>query len=99
MEIWTGRIIDNSLKFCLEPHNEIQLDPKLGRMTLADMNADGFLDLVFSSIDGDNHSIKVFLNSTKKNDYFEEDYCDHIAKEKAAPAAVFNFSDTSLVTL
>lgn len=74
LEIWKGRIEDNNIKYCLSKSSTYILDTKLGDFTIADIDRDGMLDIVFPILD--TNSILVAFNKIKNELDWSADYCE-----------------------
>ncbi len=73
LEIWRGRLENNKLKFCLNKKSVYSIDNTFGHFTIADINRDGMLDLIFP-IKG---TSKVYISFNKIQLQFNwaDDYC------------------------
>ena len=78
IEIWRGRLINNSMNFCLNKNSVYSKDNSLGLFTISDINRDGMLDISFPIIG----TSKILIAFNKKDLIFKwaDDYCSD-AKE------------------
>jgi hypothetical protein len=76
LEIWRGIIEKEKIKYCLTLSSVYKLDDALGHYTVADINRDGMLDLIFPILD----SSKVLIAFNKFNLEFvwSEDFCESV---------------------
>jgi hypothetical protein len=73
VEIWRGTVENNQVKYCLTKSSVFRLDNKLGPFTIADINRDGLLDIVFPIL----NTANVFISYNKINLQYDwsADYC------------------------
>lgn len=78
IEIWRGRLVNNSMNFCLNINSVYSKDNSLGLFTISDINRDGMLDISFPIIG----TSKILIAFNKKDLIFKwaDDYCSD-AKE------------------
>lgn len=90
VEIWRGRIVNNSLFYCF--FQEFKLDPSIGHFSFADIDRNGYIDIVYP-INNGVPAIGVSFNQIKIGMNWDEDYCEqHIGKD-AQP--IFKVLDSS----
>ena len=75
MEIWKGWVND-TIKYCLFENNVKDLDNKIGAVSFADVDRDGFVDLIFP-IESINTApvISVLFNQIDAKVDWSYDYC------------------------
>jgi hypothetical protein len=73
LEIWRGRIEGDSVKYCLNQNSIYQLEDKLGHFSIADIDRNGMLDIVFPI--KDSAKILVAYNKIKLEYDWSADYC------------------------
>ncbi len=75
LEIWRGYKENQEIKYCLTANSVDELDKSLGHFTVADINRDGLLDLVFPIVDTD--SVLISFNKLDLKFDWSADYCAH----------------------
>jgi hypothetical protein len=74
LEIWRGVMENNEIKYCLTKSSVLKIEDKLGPFTVADLNRDGLLDLVFPILG--TSKILVAYNQKKLQFNWYDDYCE-----------------------
>jgi integrin alpha FG-GAP repeat containing protein 1 len=75
LEIWRGVIEDNQIKYCLSQSSVYILDPSLGSFSLADIDRDALMDLIFPILDSTPPQILIAYNKINLNYDWTADYC------------------------
>lgn len=76
IEIWRGKIDkDSHLRFCLVENSLKKVSSNLGLFTIADINRDGMLDLIFPILKGDPSILIAYNQITVDDSNWEQDYC------------------------
>jgi hypothetical protein len=89
MEIWKGWKGD-SISYCLYSSNVKILDKKIGLVNYADMDRDGFIDLVFPIVDDKIKStISIVYNQIKNDIDWSSDYCKERKKDLNKKIQIF----------
>jgi hypothetical protein len=94
MEIWKGWV-KNSIAYCLSEINTYQLDNRIGLVSFADIDRDGFVDIVFPVDEFPTPTISVLFNQIKVNIDWTYDYCkerkpDSLTIEQVFPSKVLS---------
>jgi len=92
IEIWKGYLdtTDNKIKYCLNRNNAYKIyDDNLGFFTVADINRDGKLDLVFPILNSS--EIFVIINKLSLKVTWSEDFCgNHPSDITQSQNAIFD---------
>lgn len=74
LEIWQGVMEDGKKKYCLVENSIYPLDNKLGHFTIADVDRDGLLDIIFPVL----NSPKILIAYNKLNLEYDwsKDFCE-----------------------
>jgi hypothetical protein len=75
LEIWRGRLEDNQIKYCLTQSSVYQIDEKLGLFSLADIDRDSMLDIVFPIKNSSPPQILIAYNKVALEYDWTQDYC------------------------
>jgi hypothetical protein len=74
LEIWRGIPQNNTIKYCLTSSSIYKLDKNLGLFSLADVDRNGLLDIVFPVLESP-PKIKIAYNKIPFEYEWTEDYC------------------------
>lgn len=96
LEIWRGSLENETLKYCLTSSSVYPLDDKLGLFSLADVNRDGLIDIVFPVI-SDQARILIAYNMIKLNYDWTNMFCDDHRTEHLTVPQVFQELKPDLV--
>jgi len=110
LEIWRGVIHNNQIKYCLTTSSLYDLNENLGLFSLADIDRNGSLDLVFPVLESP-PKILIAFNKKKISYDWTEDYCaihvksvgkeipllfdDFVVNKNTATMQTFPLSDNS----
>jgi integrin alpha FG-GAP repeat containing protein 1 len=75
LEIWRGLIEGETIKYCLTKSNVMELDPHLGLFSLADINRDSLLDIIFPIKDTNPPKLLIAYNKSPFSYEWTDDYC------------------------
>lgn len=77
LEIWTGKVVDNKLKYCLGATNIVKLPPELQCFSVSDIDRNGMLDIVFP-VNSSIPRVLILVNKIifEQNKNWDEDYCN-----------------------
>ncbi len=94
LEIWRGIISNNQIKYCLTTSSVYDIKSNLGVFSLADVDRNGSLDIVFPVLESP-PKILIGFNKHEINYDWAEDYCaSHIKSyDKAVPLLFDDFVD------
>lgn len=92
LEIWQGRNINSTIKYCLGKEGVINLDNTLGAFTLGDFNNDGYIDLIFPILGSTN--VDVVLNQYTPDFEWTSNYCETHLSDKVI-RNIYNFYNTT----
>jgi hypothetical protein len=73
LEIWRGGIENNNVKYCLTANSIYELEETLGHFSIADIDRNGMLDIVFPIM----NSTRILVGYNKINLEYDwaSDYC------------------------
>ncbi len=89
VEIWRGRTVNNSVYYCF--FQEFKLDPSIGHFSFADIDRNGYIDIVFP-IDKGVPAIGISFNQISIGMNWDEDYCEQHLGRDSQP--IFKVLDT-----
>ncbi len=96
LEIWRGVIKNSNKLYCLKENSVIPLQPELNLFSIADINRDGMLDLVFP-VNNLQPRVLVAYNKIRLVMNWTDEYCDSHPNSKNAITQVFDITvDTSI---
>lgn len=75
LEIWRGKLENNHIKYCLTQSSVYELDEKLGLFSLADVDRDSLLDIVFPIKNSSPPQILIAYNKVPLEYDWTQDYC------------------------
>jgi integrin alpha FG-GAP repeat containing protein 1 len=75
LEIWRGVIEDDTLVYCLSQSSIYKLDNNLGLFSLADINRDALIDIVFPVLNSSPPQILIGYNKVQLSYDWTQDYC------------------------
>jgi hypothetical protein len=73
LEIWRGGIEDGNVKYCLSLNSVYKLEDKLGHFSIADVDRNGMLDIIFPI--KDSASVLIGYNKLEIVYDWSADYC------------------------
>lgn len=80
LEIWRGIKEDNEIKYCLTESSVYEVHPSLGLFSIADIDRDSMLDIIFPVITAKPAKILIALNRIKLEYDWTQDYCENHAQ-------------------
>lgn len=90
MEIWRGRIVNNTINYCF--FQEFKLDPSIGHFSFGDVDRNGYLDIIFPIYDSV-PTVGISFNQINMGMNWDEDYCSQHIGMDSQP--IFKIVDSS----